>query len=1635
MDATVTVTNIGAAEIPAHMDITYHYTHAEAYAIATYYTDKPIPAGGSATFTHRLNVLTDLGKTYVYAVANETSTIDEPIGSNNQSEQVELVIHAPFTSSVQSDHTVYAQGDTVRVTGHIEGAQIENRTVELYLIYDGYRDSHLLLTDENGYFSFQFVPTVEQCGHFDMGVCYPGVNSWDVQAQFNIYGLRREDRSYVSMDLQTGIPYEGNFAVQNPGVLDITGIRVKVLSQPEDCEIEFQPIDSVPAGEVRGIPFRLVSHAPSPDERWQPIKFEITSREGAHLTTTIYYYCRTPYPKLVASIPYIETTMVKDHTRNYSLSVVNQGGAETGALSLDLPAWITAATPMVMPSLRSGDSAQIVLQLRPTDEMPLNLPVTGNIYLSPANGNGLSVGYSITPVSEVEGTLRLDVCDEYTYYAEGAPHVADAKIQLYHPATGELMAEGVSDSLGICELRVPEGRYRIVVVAERHEQYQREVVVDPGTVTDFTVNLQISTIQISWLVEEAEVEDLYEIVTTVRYETTVPAPVVTMATPKRLNVDSLQVGQTLIYPMTLTNHGLIAANDMSIDPGVIANCRVEVIGYDGQPFVLPAHQAVTFPVRVTRLRTGDGGGSGSGDESGNGSGSGSGSGDGSGSGSGSGSGDSGNDQSGDGGNSGSGSGSGTGGGDAGGDSGNGSGDGSGSGNSGDGNGGHGTGGGGSSCAVTPVAIYFWLCGDEMHGSSTGSCIMLGAGCGGSDIGDLGGGGAPTGSGSGDGGSSANVVGTVLASECNTCANEMMKRLLECAIGFIPGVGCAYGLGNCIGGVLGITATGSNVYTCGTAIIGCMLEGTAGELFNALTCLISFVQPCGASSAPAFLGGVVDDPDDELAEVRRIVQHLQIDDNDPSYLQEFRQVAAIEARYLQAWIDLLAEYSSMNYVRYSNVGEILRMIQSVSDLSTDESFDPSQMHIPAINHTLYPHTHTYNYHSDGSCEVSCDFDFWVELYATQMRERALNTWRVEHDLPVENDNYVHIDSLRAKLQIILECEEQCHAMGYPDLQEMWNVALERVQRKLQEGSDGVCASVTLQIKQDMVLTRQAFRGTLSIYNGFDNAAMENVVVNLTVKNTETGEIADSHLFQVNVESLSQMDGEQVLGGTWSVDASSTGTATFLFIPTRYAAEDHPVVYAFGGTITYTDPLSKVTVTRDLFPVRLTVKPSPELDLTYFMQRDVYGDDPMTEDVVEPVKEGEFAVLMRNVGKGDAANVRMVTHQPEIIDNEKGLLVNFEITSAQLNGEERTLALGGDVTTDFGSIPAGGSSYAQWWIECSLMGHYSDYKIEATHVSSYGNKDLSLLNSVSIHELIRSIRTPGDEAIGWLCNDVLDGDDTPDRLYFADGDTCDVARLIETTIVRSDNEEETQYLLTLQPTKAGWNYGYLDDPTEGYQQLKSIVRLVDGMEIPLQNFWQTDRTMRDSRSPIYENHLHAVDYFESNGKQQYLLTFQPAPSCYLDVEWLTSLDEDVYYEPVTDVGLTFNKKILESTFTTDDISLECQGKQLDVSGVEILASDCEYPIYFLDLSGLTKKNGYYVLTVQTSEITDIEGFNGRIGRQLCWTQYLTGSEIESIDEDADSKPVIYDLMGNSVEDIATPGLYIIQERHKSRKVLVR
>ena len=1546
---SLSIANQGSYVLPEQTKIGFYFDSAATPADVAYLQDN-LAAGESTTMMREITLPATVGEHKLYAVINDGQGVKELLYTNNTSDVLNIATVAPISMETKVAKAIYAPGEKVVISGKAKGKDIAKKNVEVYIVNGGYRHTITTQTQDDGSFEVSYEPYSGQTGHFAVGACYPSANLSEEQASFDIYGIKRTSNDAITCEASLGDVYQGKLNISNPGNLTLTGLKVKVNSKPDNCTVNATPGNTtLKGGESTDITFSITPSGASEGSDWEKIELCIESAEGAVLPATLYYYCRVKTGKIEASVARIKTTMVKGESRDYPFTITNVGKGETGKISLALPSWISSVTPMEMPSLAKDESTEIILRMTPTDKMQLNVPVTGNIAINCANGEGMPLPFYIEPVSTKEGKLTIDVCDENTYYTKEAPHLAGAKVEITHPTTGAVVAEGITNEKGLFSADLAEGYYAVRVSAEKHDSYSNNLLVDPGTETKKVVNLSYEAINIDWKVEETEIQDEYEIKTNVKFETQVPMPVVVLSIPSSIPAKDLRDGESLIFNAVLTNKGLIAAKDVELTlPTDLKTLTFEALDHT-EAFNLAPQESVIIPVKVTkstktasaraakRLGNID------------------------------------NDP----------------------------------------------------CSDQVGTLYYWDCGLDRKWHKYGIALQLGS-CKSNDPSTWSGNGDGTGYGGGIGGglgslygpgarpsiggsgtytgsSNQNPLVKVEDKGCEPCQNGVLIAGLKCAGHFV---------GEAVETLQTLLGLDDNIDTnnkdkdkkdkdldeildkcenysdllldIASSFDGCV--NGKHDIDQVLDC-----YETASKAIDAVFDGLVETAFGPYVKPELIKKYKKLGKQILKYKKLLDRVAECARDFAHACDHIKNDESAK-----------ARMTGKSTKTVTEKAIEGMGKYAEyvegfvTLNNVLFGSEPAWDEMSLEEMSGILNLDYhtisFEEALKYKPKDVSETLFRKFFDKQKKwaNKDYSNITeeesgNITTAVSNIHNAFKYFEDEGYLNPCDFLNTTFKDALILANTSSSSVCSSITLQFTQKMVMTRQAFRGTLKVFNGNEQEAMKDVKLTLTVTD-EKGNIAMSDKFQVNPEKLEGFNGKLDFTDGWTLDAQKEGVATVLFIPTKKAAPTVETRYAFGGTLSYVDPFTGLEVTRDLTPITLTVKPSPNLDLTYFMQRDIKGDDPLTKEV-EPSEEAEFSLLINNLGYGDATNVRMSTNQPEIVDNEKGLKVKFELMSSQLNGQEKTLALGGSVSTDFGNIPAHSTSYAQWWLKSSLLGHFTDYDVTATHLTSYGNKDLSLLNDVTIHELIRSIDvTKGDKTLkGFMTNDIVDADDTPDMLYLSDGEIEKVNVAASSSITKTS---DTEYTLTITPSEEGWNYGNLSDPTYGVSALKSVTRASDGKQISLRNFWQTDRTLRDGKDPLYENRIHFADLFDSKNAESYILTFEATPSLMLEVASIEGApaEDEVATQPVNTLKVMFNKYIDPATFTAEDIQINVQGKEQDSQLVKISTEDNKN--FVLDLTQLNASagNGYYTLTVQTSGITDSEGFAGKTGKTASWTLFV-------------------------------------------------
>jgi hypothetical protein len=417
--------------------------------------------------------------------------------------------------------------------------------------------------------------------------------------------------------------------------------------------------------------------------------------------------------------------------------------------------------------------------------------------------------------------------------------------------------------------------------------------------------------------------------------------------------------------------------------------------------------------------------------------------------------------------------------------------------------------------------------------------------------------------------------------------------------------------------------------------------------------------------------------------------------------------------------------------------------------------------------------------------------------------------------------------------------------------------------VQPRTGGVCATVRLRLSQDLIQTRDAFNATLELINNDPEPLTE---IEVTVDPIDGQGRPATNFFQIRPPSVSGLSG---VSGQGSLSGNARGSASWILVPTIDAAPDAPKLYAVGGKLRYRQGGQLVQV--PLTPANITVLPSPRLFVRYFHQRDVFSDDPFTDEI-EPSIPYSLAVMVENRGKGQANNVRIISAQPQVIENERGLLIGFELIASQV--EDRSIEP--SLTVNFGEVPPGTNAIGRWLFTSTLQGLFTDYRASFEHIDGFGNPRLSLIEGVEILEMIHLVRATGpgsDARPDFLVNAVPDVLDLPEIVYLSDGSSAPVSVVRNATHDGPPTASRREIQLTL-PLDAGYGYLRMADPQGAVGRRNwrlTSVRRSDGTLLPSENFWQTDRTfVGQGNRPTAENNLHL---FDRNSPGTYTLVYEP------------------------------------------------------------------------------------------------------------------------------------------------------------------
>ena len=415
----------------------------------------------------------------------------------------------------------------------------------------------------------------------------------------------------------------------------------------------------------------------------------------------------------------------------------------------------------------------------------------------------------------------------------------------------------------------------------------------------------------------------------------------------------------------------------------------------------------------------------------------------------------------------------------------------------------------------------------------------------------------------------------------------------------------------------------------------------------------------------------------------------------------------------------------------------------------------------------------------------------------------------------------------------------------------------------ESADSKCATIKMAISQEVAFERQAFDAAMKIDNGVDRA-LENVEIQVVFTDRHGDEVSassnpddESALFFIRVESMENITGTT---GDGVASPSSVASIHWLIIPAPGAADEREngAAYYVGAMLHYS--LGGDTNIIEVPPDRIFVKPMPRLALDYFLPKHVEGDDPFTDETEAPVPFS-FGLRVANNGFGTADNFKIESIRPQIVENKQGLLIDFTVLGAEVDG----VAAPPDLTLDCGDLGPMGSILARWTLQCSLSGEFKDLSANFSHADELGGRMTSLIETADTHELVGDVLA--DIAGRDRVRDFLAKDGAVYTLYESDN-TADspVQDLSEVSELSPAGQAGAGEVFTLA-TQAFDSFVFiqLPDPFSGTNPVASALRS-DGKLVKPDNIWLS-REQKEDRSREY-----FINLFDVESTGSYTVSFQ-------------------------------------------------------------------------------------------------------------------------------------------------------------------
>ncbi len=407
---------------------------------------------------------------------------------------------------------------------------------------------------------------------------------------------------------------------------------------------------------------------------------------------------------------------------------------------------------------------------------------------------------------------------------------------------------------------------------------------------------------------------------------------------------------------------------------------------------------------------------------------------------------------------------------------------------------------------------------------------------------------------------------------------------------------------------------------------------------------------------------------------------------------------------------------------------------------------------------------------------------------------------------------------------------------------------------------ICAVVKIEIRQEVTFERQAFEAKMVITNGLEALDLSELGINVVFRDVDGNPVTASYnhaqgtddvKFFITVDYLDGLedsngqplaiddleDVPKLTDGMAVLPAGETAEIRWLIIPRKVAVPAGNKIgetYGVGATVNY--KFGEESQTIEVAPDYIEVRPTPFLKLDYFLPADVFADDPNTPPpIIEPAEPFDLGLRVKNIGDGEATNLKIESAQPTITENNQGLLIDFTLLGTSVNDQPVVPSL----LADIGTLPSEESAMVSWQMTTSLTGQFVDFSADYVHSDDLGGELTSLIDGQpQTHTLLHKVKVAEADRDGVTDFLAFSGD----TLYVYESNGMDVRVdnleiLGEGAVVDNGVSNDRRFVtVTVTPEIDGDPvFVHWPDDYAGIPQMITAIR-DDNKVLPTENIWQ-------------------------------------------------------------------------------------------------------------------------------------------------------------------------------------------------------